>query len=277
MWFGSNGSRSAAVGDKFLQVQDSFGEQVGDEACACPHSSAEDAREQAAQVRECLCSVDAPRRIRRDEVVGRQIDSQGIEVVADHLGADILAGGQPGQAGGMLKAEAVLEALEGFFDAPAVMIEVGECGGRILCGIAQRRHEHTHLAGRRHLTDQSHRRDLARTLVIEGIAAVRWRQGHHRLILAGAHETRDCGKGRGRIAAHAERNAPMQQGRHQPRSRIATVEHQHVLVAQAVETFEQHLALTHQGTVQDQRIEQLDTGTKQAKQYRLAYPPLRMH
>jgi hypothetical protein len=58
------------------------------------------------------------------------------------------------------------------------------------------------------------------------------------------------------------------------RSRIATVEHQHVLVAQAVETFEQHLALTHQGTVQDQRIEQLDPGTKQAKQCRLAYATL---
>ena len=74
MWFGSNGSRSATVGDEFLQVEDNFGEQVGDEACACSHSSAEDAREQAAQVRECLCSVDAPPRIRRDEVVGRQID-----------------------------------------------------------------------------------------------------------------------------------------------------------------------------------------------------------
>ena len=109
-----------------MQVEDNFGEQVGDEACACPHSSAEDARQQAAQVRVGLCSVDAPRRIRRDEVVGRQIDSQGIEVVADHPGADILAGGQPGQAGGMLKAEAMLEALEGFFDAPAAVIEIGE-------------------------------------------------------------------------------------------------------------------------------------------------------
>ena len=65
-------------------------------------------------------------------MLGRQISGQRIEVVADHLGADILTGREPGQAGRMLKRQAMLEALERLLDAPAAMIKLGEGGRGIL-------------------------------------------------------------------------------------------------------------------------------------------------
>ena len=207
-------------------------------------------------------------------MLGRQISGQRIEVVADHLGADILTGREPSQAGRMLKRQAMLEALERLLDAPAAMIKLGE-GGRGIPGVVEQgRHEHAHLTVRRHLADQAHGRSLTRTLIIDGIAAIRWRQGHHRVVLAGAHELCDRDKGRRRVAAHAERNSPMQQGCHQPRPRVASIEYQHVLSAKPVQALEQHLPLADLWAVQNQRIEQLDTRTKQTEQCRFAHTAL---
>lgn len=63
----------------------------------------------------------------------------------------------------------------------------------------------------------------------------------------------------------------MQQGGDQPRPRKAAIEHQQVVVVKPVEALEQHLPLADQGTVQNQRIEQLDTRPQQAEQDRLAH------
>lgn len=126
MWFGSNRSRSAAIGDESLKVQGDFGEELGDDAGGQAQAAGEHARQEAAQMREGERAVDAPGRLRFDDLLGRQIGRQGIEIVADHLGADILARREPGQAGRMLERQAMLEALEGFFDAPAAVIEIGE-------------------------------------------------------------------------------------------------------------------------------------------------------
>jgi hypothetical protein len=53
--------------------------------------------------------------------VGGDIGGQRIEVVEDRLGAEILAGRMPRQAGGMLQLQPVLDPFEGFFDIPSRM------------------------------------------------------------------------------------------------------------------------------------------------------------
>ena len=124
--FGSNRSRSVSIGDEFLKVFDDFGEETGDESAGQAKATGEHLGQEAAQVREGQGAIDTPRRIWGNEVLGRQISGQRIEVVADHLGADILTGREPGQAGRMLKRQAMLEALERLLDAPAAMIKLGE-------------------------------------------------------------------------------------------------------------------------------------------------------
>ena len=42
-----------------------------------------------------------------------------MEVVAQNLGAEVLLGGEPGDPGQMLQGQSMLDALEGFLNAPA--------------------------------------------------------------------------------------------------------------------------------------------------------------
>ena len=229
----------------------------------------EDARQQAAQMAEGDGAIDAPRRPGREVLLGGQIRGQGVEVVADHLGAGVLAGGEPSEARGVFEVQAMLNAFERLLDPPALMVEIGKGRRRIALGVEQGRHEYAHLARRRHLANQTHRRRLARAFIIDGVAAIGRRQGHHRFVQARAHELGDGGEGRRRIAAHAERNAAVQQGRDQPGARITAIEHQHIVGAQPVQTLEQHLPLADLRAVQDQRIKQLGAGAKQTEQRRL--------
>lgn len=48
------------------------------------------------------------------------------EVVAHDRGPEVLVGGQPGQAAGVLEVESMLETLERLLDAPALMVEFGK-------------------------------------------------------------------------------------------------------------------------------------------------------
>ena len=210
--------------------------------------------------------IDPPRRVRLNQLRRGQIGGQGIEVVADHLRPDILACSQPSQAGSMLQTQAMLEALEGLLNAPAPVIKVGKGRRGIVRGIEQGSHEYTDLSLRRYLTDQADRRRLANARIIDGVLAIRRGQYRHGFFLAGSHELGDGRKGRRRVAAHAERNAPLEQDGDQPATGITAIKHQHVLAAQAVKALEQHLPFADQRAVQDQRIEQLDAWTKQAKQ-----------
>jgi len=215
-------------------------------------------------------AIDAPRRIRGEVVLGGEIGGQRVEVVTDHLGAGVLASGQPGQAGRMLKVQTMFDAFECFLDTPAAMIEIGEFCRRIARRVEQGGHKYAHFTLRRHLADQAHGGYLARALVIGGIPAIRRRQVHHGVVLARSHELGDGGKGRRRVATHAERHAAIEQGGHQPGARVTAIKDQHVVGAKSVEPLEQHLSLADQRAVQNQRIEQLDAGTKQAEQRRFA-------
>jgi hypothetical protein len=270
MRFWSRGSRSASTRDKLLKVFGDFAEQFGGKTSAHAHCAGEDSRQDAAKVTESNGAIDPPRRFRCNEMLCRQIGRQGIEVVTHHLGADVLAGGQPSQARHVLKIQTMLEALEGLLNAPAAVVKIGECGRGIALVIEQGGHQHAHFACWRHLTNQAYGRCLAGALVVDGVLAIWRRQRHHIFIQAGAHELGDGRKGRGRVTAHAEWNSPVAQGGDQPGSRITAIQYQHVLTAKAIETLEQHLPLTNQRAVQNQRIKQLDAWTKQAEQGGLA-------
>ncbi len=72
-----------------------------------------------------------------DAFVGGQIGvgmggqcGQGLQVVADDLGGDILGYGLLGQSADMLQVEAVFEAFEGLLDAPALVVQFPEAKGR---------------------------------------------------------------------------------------------------------------------------------------------------
>ena len=47
---------------------------------------------------------------------------EGVEVVAEHLGAEILLCGEPGDPGELFEVEAVLDPLEGLFDPPSAVV-----------------------------------------------------------------------------------------------------------------------------------------------------------
>ena len=149
-------SRSASSGDKFLEVFGDFAEQFSGHAGGHAKHASEHVRQAAAQVTERHRPIDPPRRVRLNQLLSGQISGQGIEVVTDHLRPDILARGQPSQAGSMLQTQAMLEALESLFDAPAPVIKVGECRRRIVRGVEQGSHEHADLSRRCHLADQTH-------------------------------------------------------------------------------------------------------------------------
>ena len=81
-----------------------------------------------------------------------EINGQGIEVVADHFGTEILASGQPGKARSVFEIEAMLDTLESLFDTPALVIELAEIKG---IDIEQGSHQNPQLSIRGDLADQS--------------------------------------------------------------------------------------------------------------------------
>lgn len=91
-------------------------------------------------------AIDPRRRISGEVLRAGQIRGQGVEVVADHLGAGVLTGGEPSEAGSVFEFEAMLDAFERLLDPPALVIEIGEGCRRIAFGVEQGRHEYAHLA-----------------------------------------------------------------------------------------------------------------------------------
>jgi len=260
---------SRTIRYEFLEVFDDFGKDfLGHSGGNLLHPG-QDSRQDTTYDIEGHRPIYAPLRIAGQLFLGSQVGGQGVEIVTHHLGPSILAGGQPSQTGRVLQIEPVFDALERLLNPPTAVIKAREGSGRIARGIKQERHQHPHLAGRRHLTNQANRRRQTRTLVIDGILTMRWRQCHLRLIFSGSHELGDGGKGSGRITAHAKGDASMQQRRDQPGSRTAPIEHQHVLVTEPVKPLKQHLAFANQRTVQDQRVKQLDPWPKQTEDHRL--------
>lgn len=164
--FDSDRSRSASACDEFLKVWGDFDEKIGGKPSGHPQHAGEHPRHETAKVTESDRAIHPPWRIRFDQLLGRQIGSQGIEVVAHHICHDILAGGEASQAGGVFETEEVFETLESLLDTPAAVIKIGEGGRGIALGIEQGGHEYADLARRSHLADQAHGRCLTGALVI---------------------------------------------------------------------------------------------------------------
>ena len=160
----------------------------------------------------------------------------------------------------------MFESLERFLNTPAPVIQISEI---TRAGIEQRSHQHAQLAVRRHLANQPNGRRPARTFIIHRILCIGRRQRHHRFILSGAHEFGDRLERRRRITTHAKRNPSMQQGCNQPSPRITAIKHQQVGATQTIKALEQHLSLTHQRTVQNQRIKQFNARPEQTEYRRL--------
>ena len=90
--------------------------------------------------------------------MGGATDRQGLEVVANDLGAEVLLGGELGDPGQMLQGQSMLDALEGFLNAPAGVEQIAKVRGRLVDGVEQGGHENMHPPGGCH---HAHESDLS--------------------------------------------------------------------------------------------------------------------
>ncbi|WP_455289051.1 hypothetical protein [Cupriavidus necator] len=88
----------------------------------------------------------------------------------------------------MFECHAVFEAFEGLFQAPALVIEIAEGGGRMAAPVEQIGDEHAYLAGWRDLLDQPDGLWGSRTLIVARVIAGWSRERDDSLGAAGAGE-----------------------------------------------------------------------------------------
>ncbi len=113
-------SRPGPIGDEFLKVRGEFLHQ-GFETARGGCTEKQPATDLALDLVDRLGAVDLVGRSGVEMGVGGDVSGQGIEVVADGLGAKILLGCVPGQAGSMLETKPMLDAQKGFLDIPSRM------------------------------------------------------------------------------------------------------------------------------------------------------------
>jgi hypothetical protein len=255
-----------SVFDEGLEIFGDFGEYLG-ESLVADDAQGQGTGQQAAQVIESQGSVDAILRFDRNMFPGCQKSGQGVEVVADDLGADVLLRSEPSQTGSVLEIEAMLDPFVSLLDPPATVIQGGEGAGGIRRAIEQGRHQDADSAAWRDIANEANLGRRARARVIGGIAAMGGRQSHDRLGLTRAHEVGRRLERRTRLTAHAEVDAAREQYRDQPGGRIAAVEHQEIVRAETIELFEQDLSLVAD-RIERHALEQLHVGheKRQCKQ-----------
>ena len=108
MRFSLRRSRLGAASDKLLKV----GGDLVNEGLQSPRRRTvgeQPSADLALDLVDCQGSVDLPWRIGVQMRVGGDVSRQGIEVVEDGLGTEVLIGRLPGQAGGMFESQAMLE------------------------------------------------------------------------------------------------------------------------------------------------------------------------
>lgn len=86
------------------------------------------------EYRVCKGTVYAPGWWQVESGGGRR-RGQGLQIVADDFGVEVLQYGKLRQPGDVLQVVVMLEALEGFLDAPALVVECAEFGGGELCDV----------------------------------------------------------------------------------------------------------------------------------------------
>ena len=158
------------------------------------------------------------------QVLGGQ---QAAEVVGQYLGVEVLLQGQVVEAGNCFEVETMLEALEGFLDAPATVIEVAEVAQREALGIQERGQQHVHLAVGSGLANQPCLRGSPLDLIEPALVRGWLCQGDHGLVLAGTQKALHHAPV-GAVDAHAEVDSALDQQRCQPDRGIATIQHEQI-------------------------------------------------
>lgn len=250
-------SRSRAIGDEFLEVQDDFFED-GTDAANGGLTGKQPTADLSLDLVEGQGSVDLVEGVQIKMLVGGDIDRQGVEVVADGLGTEVLPCGMPGEAGRVLQSEAALDPFVCFFNTPATVIELGEGFGREGDGIEQGRHDDVNFAIGRDHPHQANRRWRCRALVVGGILPVRCRQRHHLLAQTGAEKLAHHRQAGRDVAANTEMDPSGDQSRRQPATGESAVKEQQVVLFQGIERLEQHLPLVAQRFMQLEIEEQFD-------------------
>ena len=272
MGFWSVCSRSGAIRDELLEIQSDLFKDGSHATNRC-RGGKQPASHLAFDLVEGQGAVDLVGRVGVEAGVGSDVSGQGMEVVANGLGPEILASGVPGQTGGMFQAEAVLDPLESLLDTPAAVIELRESLSGKRNGIEQRGHHHMNLASRGYQAHQSNRCRGCGTLIVGGILPGRRSQGHHLLVQARANEITHHHEACGDITTDTEIDAAHRQRGHQPTAGKAAIKHQQVVLTQRVERLEKHLALVAAGFVQHEVQKQLDPGKVKAEGDALDYRP----
>ena len=234
-WRESSGDRSELM-DGMLDL---MGEVVGNE---------QDSRQ---QTRDDACGVGAVALARAPwhvgELAGGGAQQRG-DVVGKDLGGDVHEQGLLRQTRGAFQMQAVLEALEGFLDAPTLVVKVGE-DLRREGAVVEVGGEHAHETIGGDLADQAHARCCVRALEVGGIASAGTIEIDPLLLGATGHEAA-CGRpAAGVVAAHREADATSVQEGDEPGGRVAAIENEHIIRSQAIQGFEQHLALADLGAV----------------------------
>ena len=183
--------------------------------------------------------------------LGGQCD-QGLEVIAEDLGGEVLEHCLVRQARDVFEIQAMLEPLEGHLNAPPLVVEITEDGGGKALGIEQVGHQHPYLAVGGHMTDQAHPRWCGRTVVVDDVAAVGRRQVNDLFAQARAAELSYAGESAlaTQLHPHTEADAALIERSHQPPAGVAAIEQQQVLGAESLEVLEEHLALAFVNTMQ---------------------------
>lgn len=267
MRFGLRRSRASAIFDEGLEIFSDFGEHFG-EGLVADDAQGEGTRQQAADVIESQGSVDAMLRFDRNMLPGCQKGGQGVEVVADDLGADVLLRCKPSQTGSVLEIEAMLDPFVSLLDPPASVIQGGEGAGGIRRGIEQGSHQDADSAFWGEVANEANLGGRARAPVIDGIAPIGGRQSNDRFGLSRAHEVGHRLERRTRLTAHAEIDAAREQDRDQPGCRIAAVKHQEILRVETIQLFKQDLSLVAD-RIKRHALEQLHVGHEECKREQL--------
>jgi len=162
-----------------------------------------------------------------DALAGEQISigvsgkrRQGLQVVADDFGGDILDHSLLSQSGDVFQIESVLEPFERLLDAPSLVVKLAEAVSWIEFLVEQVGHQHALLAVGRDVADQAHALWFAWAFVVERVLLVRCAQQDDPFDLVRAHEIAHAGEAVGIVDAHAELDGAVIEHSDQPAARI---------------------------------------------------------
>ena len=190
---------------------------------------------------------------------------EGGDVVGQDLGGYVHEQGLLGQARDAFQVQPVLDAFEGFLDAPALVIEVAEDLGREVA-LVEIGGQHAHEPAGGCLAHQTHAGSCVGAAEVGHVACAGAVEFDPLLLRAAGHESAGGEPPAGVVTAHDEADAALDEQCDQPCGRGSAVEHQHIVGTQAVEGFEQHLALADLGAVHAGVQSQFGTGQIQREQ-----------